>query len=150
MRIGWLVLAAAIFAAPVAAQAAVYQHKAGVTPEAFLADQTACVKLASPPQPVKRPSQVVTVPNNPNLSAGQNAAAAGAAAGLIAIQQALDNRALRRDNFDACMAARGYVRRVLSYRDDHALNAMTPEEKAARLAEMAAAPNPTDRIAKDR
>ena len=68
----------------------------------------------------------------------------------FAIQQALDNRALRRDNFDACMAARGYVRRVLSYNDDKALGGMTAEEKAARLAEMAAAPNPSDRIAKDR
>ena len=149
MRKIWLLVATAL-AAPGLAHAAVYQHKAGVTPEAFLADQTACVKLASPPQPQKRAGQVVAVPTNPNLTAGQNAAAAGAAAGLVAIQQALDNRALRRDNFDACMAARGYVRRVLSYNDDKALGAMLPEEKAARLAEMAAAPNPSDRIAKDR
>ena len=149
MRIGWLVLVAAI-AAPVAAQAAVYQHKAGVTPEDFLADQAACVKLASPPRPVRSQGPVVVAPYNSDLSAGQNAAAAGVAAGLASLQQALDSRALRRDNFDACMATRGYVRRVLSYNDSKALGAMTPEEKARRLAEMAAAANPTDRIAKDR
>lgn len=150
MRKTGLILAAAIAAAPAVAQAAVYHHKAGVTPAEFLADQTACVKLASPPQPVRGPSQTVIVPNNPELSASQNAAAAGVAAGLAAVQGALDRRALRRDNFDACMTARGYVRRVLSFNDDSALRGMTPEEKGARLAEMAAAPDPSDRIARDR
>ena len=48
------------------------------------------------------------------------------------------------------MAARGYVRRVLSFDDDKALGGMTPEEKGSRLAEMAAAPDPSDRIARDR
>jgi hypothetical protein len=135
------VFACALVAAPAQARDYYYFHKAKVTPEAYRADREECDRLMGGAAASGRPP--VYVAQNNNLTAGQNAAAAGIAslfAGLLIPDE-------HRRTVDAiertCMADKGYDRYRVSKQLAKEMDGIKdPEARLARYFAMAAADEP--------
>lgn len=92
-----------------------YFNKPNVSRDQYVADRILCDRLAGG---VSAPgSTTVYVPQNSNLTAGQNAAAVGIAMLFVGLMRGNENRKIIRTVERTCMADKGYRR----YRVENAL-----------------------------
>tara|TARA_B110001454_G_C12717106_1_gene433025 strand:- start:2021 stop:2431 length:411 start_codon:yes stop_codon:yes gene_type:complete len=92
---------------PALAREYYYFHKSGVSREDFKKDRQECDALASG---VRKRDNLGYVPPNPNLTVGQNAAAAGIAALFSGMISAGERRRTMSMVERICMADKGYQR----------------------------------------
>lgn len=136
---------ACLLAEPAAA-ALTYQHKPGITPDQYAADNRSCAGLSDVP---RTPAPYVGMPYNSNLSTAQAGVASGIAGLLVGITQSGIRRQMVEVNYRKCMSIKGYTRRILPPAEALALRKLDDSDKASRMAARAGEPVTADPIDKD-
>lgn len=126
---------------PLQAKGRYYFHKAKVSSEAFKADSSECQRLVGGVRSAA--PGTLYVPSNPNLTAGQNAAAVGIASFFAGMMRSAENRKAKNAVERTCMADKGYERFTVPDKlADEIEDLPNPEERLARYFAMAAAVAP--------
>jgi hypothetical protein len=135
-------LACALLAFPNVAEARehYYFNKSGVSRDDYTRDRTICLQLAGA---VDIPQSNTYIPYNPNLTGGQNIAAAAVAGLFIGMIESARARRMSLSIERTCMADKGYDRYVVDKGVISAISKLKTEtDRVDRLFELAATQQP--------
>lgn len=132
-------------AAPAWAEDPYYFHKAGVSREQYMADVNLCAALSTPVRVARnQPYQPYMAPNN--LSAANNAIAAGISSFFVSLMEGRERRRTVSRIERTCMADKGYTRRSLDKPAFQEIRNLRDDARIDRMFALVSAAQPLGKV----